>query len=93
MSGGVSAVARAKQTYEAPEMGAMLGRMMRAMARRAAEGDTEVLSVLVEVEKALGEAKAEAARGAHTFGYSWTEVGRELGITRQAARQMYGGRR
>lgn len=26
----------------------------------------------------------------HAAGYSWTEIGRELGVTRQAARQRWG---
>jgi hypothetical protein len=80
-----------KHAYEAPEIGAFLRRMARAMVRRAAAGDLEAVSVLGEVHEAIGQAVAEAAREAHGFGYSWTEIGRELGITRQAARQRFAG--
>lgn len=78
-----------RETYEAPEMGAMLKRFARAMVRRAAEGDLEAVSVLAEVHVAFGDAIADGARAAHERGYSWTEIGRELGITRQAARQRF----
>lgn len=78
-----------QQRYEAPEIGAMLRRMARAMVRRAAEGDLEAVSVLAEVHTAIGEAIADGARAAHARGYSWTEVGAELGISRQAARQRF----
>lgn len=67
-------------------------RMLRALARRATEGDLFALESLANLRTALDAAVAEAARGAHDgpAAYSWTEIGRELGITRQAARQQYG---
>lgn len=72
-------------------MGAMLDRMVRAMARRAVGGELEALGVLRELRWKIDAAIAEGAQGAHaTFGFSWTEIGNELGISRQAARQMYG---
>lgn len=73
--------------HEAPEIGAMVGRMLRALARRAAEGDLEAIEQLVELEDVVGEQLVEAMRGAHTFGYSWTEIGAATGTSRQAARQ------
>lgn len=80
-----------KREREAPEMGAMLDRMIRAMSRRAVGGELEALGVLRELRWKIDAAIAEGAQGAHeAFGFSWTEIGRELGITRQAARQMYG---
>lgn len=80
-----------KREREAPEMGAMLDRMIRAMARRATGGEVEALGVLRDLRWKIDAAIAEGAQGAHeAFGFSWTEIGRELGISRQAARQMYG---
>lgn len=79
-----------KRTYEAPDMAAFMKRTAKAMARRAAEGDLEALAAMREVQVALTEALAAGAAGAHEFGYSWTEVGREMGISRQAARQQFG---
>jgi hypothetical protein len=72
-------------------MGAMLERMIKAMARRATGGELEALGVLRSLRWQIDAAIAEGAQGAHdAFGFSWTEIGNELGITRQAARQMYG---
>jgi hypothetical protein len=79
-----------RKTYEAPDMGAMLSRTLRAMVRRAADGDQEVLSVLAGLEQQLHDAQRDAARELHARGHSWTFIGRELGITRQAAQQRFG---
>jgi len=79
-----------KREREAPEIGQMLDRMIRAMARRATGGELEALGVLRELRWKIDAAIAEGAQGAHdAFGFSWTEIGNELGISRQAARQMY----
>lgn len=78
------------KTYEAPDMGAFVARTLRAMVRRAAEGDQEVLAVLRNLDQVLDEATVEAARGLHDFGQSWAFIGNELGITRQAAQQRFG---
>jgi ECF sigma factor len=40
----------------------------------------------------LDDAIAQAVKGLRTQGYSWTEIGDRLGITRQAARQRWIGR-
>lgn len=75
--------------YESPEMAAFFQRMARAMVKRAATGDLEALSALADSRAALDEAIVHAARALHDFDYSWTQIGAELGITRQAARQMF----
>lgn len=81
-----------RREYEAPDMGAMLTRQARALVRRAAEGDLEAMSVLRAAERemhdALVDAVTENRKGRNA--YSWTEIGRELGISRQAAQQQYG---
>jgi hypothetical protein len=38
----------------------------------------------------IDDAITEAVKGLRTFGYSWTEIGSRLGITRQAAQQRWG---
>jgi hypothetical protein len=83
---------RAKKSYEAPDMAAMIGRVARGMARRAEAGDLEALSALAQARADIDAAMVAAAKGLHDgeFGYSWTEVGRELGMTRQAAQQKFG---
>lgn len=80
-----------RSRYEAPDVGAMVGRMLRALARRAAEGDPEAIEQLVQLGPILSEQTAAAGAGLHAFGYSWTEVGDAMGVSRQAARQRCSG--
>lgn len=79
-----------RRTYEAPDMGAFVGRTLRAMVKRAAEGDQEVLSVLRDLAPVLDQALVDSARTLHDDrGYSWAFIGNELGMTRQAAQQRF----
>ena len=80
----------AKREYEAPDVGAMVSRMFRALVKRAAEGDLEAVQVLAALSGDLQAATNNAAAAAHDFGYSYTELGNALGISRQAARQRFG---
>lgn len=71
-------------------MAAMVARVSRSMTRRAAEGDVEALTALMSMREAIDAATVLSARGLYDFGYSWAELGRELGITRQAAAKRFG---
>lgn len=78
---------------EAPELGAACVRMFRALARRAGEGELEALEQLSFLQDSLSMQLGAAVAGYREFpggGYSWTDVGRILGITRQAAQQRFG---
>ena len=81
---------KARQHREAPEIGAMLRRMLRAMARRAGDGDLLALRELVELRSVIDQAIVDGARMAHDdpHRFSWAEIGAELGISRQAAQQL-----
>lgn len=79
--------------YEAPEMAAFLRRTAAALVRRAADGDLEILSCIQESTAAFESALDAAARAAHGAGYSWTDIARELGMTRQAAWQRFSERK
>jgi hypothetical protein len=83
---------RRKRDHESPDLVAMLNRVAKALVRRAAEGDLEAVSALRQAERTMGSALIEAAQAAHSEpnAYSWTEIGRELGMTRQAAQQRFG---
>jgi DNA invertase Pin-like site-specific DNA recombinase len=70
------------------EYGQMIGRMLRAFARRAGS-DIGSLTALVELRAELERTITAAVTDLHDAGHSWTEIARELGITRQAARQRY----
>lgn len=75
--------------HEAPQITAMAGRVLRALARRAEEGDTEALEGLLQLQTQLSEAITAAGMGLHEFGYSFTELADVMGVSRQAARQRF----
>jgi hypothetical protein len=64
--------------------------MFRALVRRAGDGDLEAVEVLASLSRSCAAATKEAADAAWKSGYSYTQLGDALGITRQAARQRFG---
>lgn len=81
---------KTKRTYEAPDMTAFVRRVFRGMVKRAGEGDREAISALADMQRELDAALCEAVAQLRAKGNSWTDVGRELRITRQAAQQRFG---
>lgn len=77
---------------EADEFGAFVRRIVRAYQRRVADRDIEALAGLAQLQRDVDEAVAAAVRGLQAEGYSWTEVGRVLGVSRQAAQQRWGAK-
>jgi hypothetical protein len=75
---------------ENTDYAAFAARVIRAHARRIAEGDVEGLAELVDLAHELDAATQTAVDGLRTFGYSWTEIATRLGATRQAAHQRWG---
>lgn len=76
--------------HEARDVAQGARRMIRALVRRAGEGDTEALRELVETQAMLAGAIQEAGAAAYATGhYSFTDLAGELGISRQAARQRF----
>lgn len=72
------------------EFAAFSRRIMRAYARRVAVADPAALAELVELRTAVDAAIAAAVDGLRAEGFSWGEIGRELGLTRQAVQQRFG---
>lgn len=77
---------------EAPELGAACVRMMRALARRAGEGELEALEQLafihdVSLPLQLGAAVAGYREG--PVEASWAQVGEALCISRQSAHERF----
>jgi hypothetical protein len=76
---------------ETPEYGAMVRRMVRAYGKRVGNADdvdlSQMLALREEVEAAIATA---VVLQRDNWGRSWAEIGRGLGITRQAAQQRYG---
>lgn len=77
-------------TTEADEFGAFVRRVLRAYARRVADHDIEAVAGLVQLQRDLDDALRSAVLGLRSSGYSWEEIGRRLGVTRQAAFQRFG---
>lgn len=77
---------------ETPEYADMLERMLRAYAKRVADGDPVDLERMVEVRRSFDQAIVDAVRGMREAGCSWREVAEGLGTTRQSAQITYGRR-
>jgi hypothetical protein len=83
---------RAGRAVENDEYAAFARRVLRAYARRVADGDVEALTLMLGLSAEIDTAISQAVTGLRAFGYSWAEIGSRLGITRQAAQQRWGGR-
>jgi len=81
-----------RRERETAEVADMVHRVARSLAKRAEGGDIDALEELVKLQRDLDGYIDRAARGLHAEPglYSWGEIGRWLGITRQAARQRFG---
>lgn len=85
---------RRDTTVENPAFAAFAKRIMRAFARRVGDqADIEALADLVALSNEVDDAIACAVRGLRKASppYSWADIGRVLGISRQAAQQRWGG--
>ncbi|WP_433652082.1 hypothetical protein ACQP2C_06355 [Micromonospora zamorensis] len=80
-----------RTVVENDEFAAFGRRIIRAHGRRVATGDVEALRDLVALSSVIDDAIGEAVIGLRAFGYSWSEIGSRLGISKQAAQQRWGG--
>lgn len=60
-------------------------RIIRAAARRVGDADPEDLAEMLALRAALDEAIEAAVAGMRGNGFSWAEIARATGTTRQAA--------
>ncbi len=81
---------RAVRVRENDEYAAFARRVLRAYARRIADGDVEALTLMTGLADEIDTAISQAVAGLRGFGYSWAEIGSRLGVTRQAAQQRWG---
>jgi hypothetical protein len=86
----VSAATDAQQTrHEAPAVGDAVVRMMRALVRRAGEGDWEAIEQLQRIAGMAPYGLRMGVRLAHDdAGYSWAQLGAVLNTSRQNAQQL-----
>jgi hypothetical protein len=64
-------------------------RVIRAAGERCASADPFDLGELITLRETVEAAIDAAVAGQRAQGFSWTEVGDGLGISRQAAQQRY----
>lgn len=84
---------KAPKRVENKEFAGFQRRIIKAHAKRVAEGDVEALTDLVALSEHIDDAITDAVKGLRAFGYSWSEIARPLGMTKQAAQQRWGGDR
>lgn len=82
---------RQRGAVENDQFAAFARRILRAYARRVAAGDVEALTALSALSGEVDTAIHQAVDGLRAFGYSWSEIGTRLGVTRQAAQMRFGG--
>ena len=82
---------RRPKTVENDEYAAFLRRAIRAFGRRMGQGDIDALADAAFLADQLDTAIRTAIKGLRARGYSWADIGRQLGVTRQAAQQRWGG--
>lgn len=75
---------------EAPQLGGAIGRMLAALQRRAAAGDSAAFEELLLIERVIVPEQVRlAGRALHDAGYSYTDIARFAGTTRASAQQRY----
>jgi hypothetical protein len=83
---------RAKRQVENSQFDAFARRILRAYARRVANGDVEALRSLAQLSSEVDAVTRLAVAGLRKqpYSYSWSEIADRLGVTRQAAQMRYG---
>ena len=81
------------RTITSTQFVAFLRRVVRAAARRVAEGDESELAELFAVREDLDDAICSAIEGQLAIGKTWAQVAAGMGTSRQGAQQWYSRRR
>ena len=81
---------RRTRLVENDQYAAFARRILRAYARRVADGDVEALALMLGLSAEIDDAISQAVTGLRAFGYSWADIALRLGITRQGAQQRWG---
>lgn len=78
-----------KRTIETRDYLQMVGRMIRAAARRVGEGDADELRELVQLRDLVDHGVELAVRDLRGRGWTWKSIGDATGTTPQAAIQKW----
>ena len=82
---------RRRRPIENDQYAGFVRRVVRAYARRVADGDVDALADMTGLATELDESIAQAVIGIRKAGYSWADIAARLGVSRQAAQQRWGG--
>jgi hypothetical protein len=90
-SGGNQRLPRKRrQSYrETPDVTEAVERLIRAVGKRVATEDAPDLVLLLALERAVEEAWETAVEGIRSTGTTDREIGRVLGVTRQAVEKRW----
>ena len=83
---------RRRRHVENDEYAAFARRVLRAYATRVAKGDIDAVADMVAIGRELDGLIAEAVDGLRAKGYSWSDIGQRLGVTKQAAHERWSRR-
>jgi hypothetical protein len=78
------------QVVENDEYAAFVKRVINAYTRRVASGDIEAITEMAAIADQMDTAIRDAITGLRACGYSWADIAKRLGITRQGAQQRWG---
>jgi hypothetical protein len=81
---------RRRRVTENDQYAAFIHRVLRAYSRRIARGDIDAIADLAAIASEADNAMRRAVTGLRKAGYSWTDIGTRLGVTKQAAQQRWG---
>ena len=81
-----------KRHVENDEFAEFARRVLRAYSCRIASGDIDALASFNALVSEADELLRTAIFCLRVRGYSWADIARRLGVTRQAAQQRWGGR-
>ncbi len=81
---------RYRRVVENDDYAAFTRRVLAAHGRRIAAGDIAGLAGLAALAANVDRALIDAVTGLRAAGYSWADIARQLGTTRQAAQQRFG---
>lgn len=83
---------RRKRHVENDEYAAFVRRVLKAYAARVALGDIDAVADMVAIARELDTLIQQSVDGLRAKGYSWSEIARRLGITKQAAHERWSHR-
>src|SRR5215475_3172704 len=81
---------RARRVVENSSYATFARRVVKAYARRVADGDITALRELAVFVSDVDDATRVAVAGLRRWGYSWYDIATQVGVSQQAAQQRWG---